>query len=297
MSDNLKTSQENVRYVMAPERTIEGKAMMELETLPQIFACNNHKYLNFIENHFKNIFPDIIRLDSIEEGEIGKLVCNAYRDLTFAFSNECASFCEKFNINAHKLIEKISKDYPRAKMAKPSPGVGGYCLTKDPYIYSNSFSKIKSLSSMSREVNLRASYAPDRALESFIELFKVRVNKIAVVGLAFKGNPETNDIRGSTSLEFVRRIEKKYQVRIYDFGMNKIEIKNLNLLVGKNDVEIPKDIDCIFILNDHIKNKYLKINNWLNTPKLKLVFDGWNQYGYLESFSKNLIYTTMGKIK
>lgn len=297
ISENLKISQSDVRYVMAPERTIEGKAMIELETLPQIFACNNNKFLDFIENHFKNIFPEITQLDTIKEGEIGKLICNAYRDLSFAFSNECASYCETFNINAHKLIEKISKDYPRGKIAYPSPGVGGYCLTKDPFIYSNSFGKKENLSALSRKINIKASFSPDRALDNFLKSFNVNVKNIAVVGLAFKGDPTTNDIRGSTALEFVRRIEREYNIIIYDFGMNETEIKKLNILVGENGVEISCDIDCVFILNNHRKNKFLKINDWLNTSKKKLIFDGWNQYSYLNGFSQNLLYTTMGKLK
>ena len=83
-------------------------------------------------------FKSVIQLDSLEACELAKLANNCYRDLTFAFSNGLSQICSNYQIDSAKLINSINEGYPRSNIPKPSPGVGGYCLTKDPYILSSS---------------------------------------------------------------------------------------------------------------------------------------------------------------
>ena len=64
---------------------------------------------------------------------------NSYRDLKFAYSNQISLLCEKLKLNAHDLISKVNLGYERNDISYPSPGVGGPCLSKDPYILHNNF--------------------------------------------------------------------------------------------------------------------------------------------------------------
>ena len=90
---------------------------------------------------WRGITNAVVQIDSLEACEIAKLANNTYRDLTFAFANGISQICSDFQIDSEKLINSINEGYPRSSIAKPSPGVGGYCLTKDPYILFYSMSK------------------------------------------------------------------------------------------------------------------------------------------------------------
>ena len=84
---------------------------------------------------------DIVRVENSKIAEMAKLANNSIRDLNFAFSNELARLCEKFNIDIYKTINASNLGYPRNLISLPSPGVGGSCLTKDPFLLSKSDTK------------------------------------------------------------------------------------------------------------------------------------------------------------
>ena len=143
-----------------PERVVEGNALRELRSLPQIVGGLTSACLNRASKFWSTITPTIIRTSSLEASELVKLANNSFRDLSFAFANELAFVAGKFNLNAFDLIKAANNGYPRNKIPSPSPGVGGYCLTKDPILFSSSISRKKNdvmLSKVGRVVNERAT--------------------------------------------------------------------------------------------------------------------------------------------
>ena len=79
---------------------------------------------------------------------------NSIRDLKFSFSNQMAQICSKFDIDINKSIYASNQSYPRDLIPYPSFGVGGSCLTKDPYILSHVIKdKKSSLNFLARKVN------------------------------------------------------------------------------------------------------------------------------------------------
>ena len=48
---------------------------------------------------------------------------------------------DKYNIDSNEPIYLANEGYPRNNIARPSPGVGGYCLTKDPLLYASTDEK------------------------------------------------------------------------------------------------------------------------------------------------------------
>ena len=80
----------------------------------------------------------VIPTNCLEAAELVKLINNSFRDLSFAFSNALALIADQYNIDANELVYFANEGYPRNTIAKPSPGVGGYCLTKDPLFASTS---------------------------------------------------------------------------------------------------------------------------------------------------------------
>ena len=187
----------------APERTVEGNALSELEMIPQIIAGYDKVSLEKTKSIFKRLSKEIIEVDKLETAEIIKLINNTYRDLSFAYSNQIALICQKFGISAKKTIEYSNYNYPRNKIPVPSPGVGGPCLTKDPYIL-NEVLKIKkdSIFTVGREINnniVKGSHRVEKLNTKFRENFNPRN--------IFKGFP-TKDYRGSSVFDFYKILEK-----------------------------------------------------------------------------------------
>jgi UDP-N-acetyl-D-mannosaminuronic acid dehydrogenase len=124
---------EGVDYflVFCPERVVQGRSIIETTKLPQLVgAFSKESYLqaalffnSFIKNKVFHLSP--------REAEIGKLMTNMYRYVTFAFANEFWMIGEKHGINIDKVIDACNYDYPRMDVPHPGPNVGGPCLFKD----------------------------------------------------------------------------------------------------------------------------------------------------------------------
>ena len=95
-----------------PERTIEGNALNELKSLPQIVGGYSKKCLLEARNFWSKISKTIVSVNSLEAAEMVKLINNTFRDVSFSFANEVALKCDEFNINCFELIKAANEqDY------------------------------------------------------------------------------------------------------------------------------------------------------------------------------------------
>ena len=193
-----------------PERLIQGDALNELSKIPQIISGYTDECKNYTLKLCSNIFPNNIIATSLEEAEIIKLATNSFRDLTFAFSNELFRICSKFNLDVRELIQKANQGYQRNNISFASPGVGGSCLIKDPILfkYINKDVDGYSLGNLSRKINDNALLLVFKKLVYLKKKFFTKSFKILLVGLAFKGEPETSDLRGSMSINLKKMLKK-----------------------------------------------------------------------------------------
>ena len=136
----------------------------------------------------------MVTVSSLEAAELVKLINNSFRDLSFSFANGVSLFCDYFNINANHLINAANEGYPRNTIPLPSPGVGGYCLTKDPFLYAATKpdSHTSTLSRTARAINDAASYYPVSKYLDYCSRIsqKPSNHKALIIGIAFKGLPE-----------------------------------------------------------------------------------------------------------
>jgi len=258
----------------APERTIEGNAIKEMVNIPQIYCGMTDACSSKIEKVFDSVVNSKIKCESLEACELGKLMSNAYRDVTFAFANELSIVAQQFNLDINKLIYEVNTGYPRNSIAQPSPGVGGPCLSKDSFILLDSINLPDSVISSARKLN---SKLPEYHLTQLMNLIDQEVNpKILIIGLAFKGEPETKDTRNSTAIDIITLLLSKkinnLELQVYDHMLGELEIKKMSLIPYN-----PRDFwkpNLVFILNNHFNNFNLfnEILKDLNSVKL---FDPW----------------------
>lgn len=266
-------------FAFMPERIIEGDALNELKTLPQLISGKSdlckEKSLNFA----KFYFDKIIELSTLEEAEIIKLATNSFRDLNFAFANEVTRIASKFNLSGNQLIKNSNLGYSRNRISMPSIGVGGYCLPKDPILFTKLY-KISDgykLGLSSRNINNRNIYETYKKLM----INKKRYKKILIFGATFKGLPETIDLRNSPAIEISNLLKNKAKkIEFYD-----VKQKNIQKVYEKLPIKFVKnlrkinDYDLIILANNH--PNYVEIIEGeygigLNKKKYnKCIFDPW----------------------
>jgi UDP-N-acetyl-D-mannosaminuronic acid dehydrogenase len=272
-------------FVYAPERTIEGEAILELEKNPQIIGGFDEKSSSLASNLFRKITPTIINVSSLEAAELIKIIDNTYRDVKFSYANEIAMMCEKLGLNATELINAANIHYPRNDIPAPSPGVGGTCLSKDPYFLANCARKVGYRARIiedARKINESIPVHIVRRIRAKLkELNKdIEKAKIFIIGFAFKGQPETDDMRNSTTLWFLDEL-KKYANDIYGFDpiVKKEQLKRLGIKVCDVLEEGFSNADVVLFMNNHksyLNLDPLEICSRMNKPAI--FYDAWRLF-------------------
>ena len=267
----------------APERTIEGNALKELRTNPQIVGGINPASCEMAIKLFSYLTRTIIPVDSVEAAEMCKLIDNTYRDYVFAYSNQLAMLTEQMGLDLTKLVEAVNYQYPRNNVPKPSPGVGGPCLTKDPYIMMELFEENGIKSKLFHESRIINESGAHHLFGKIQNLFKSarkewKKSKIFIAGFAFKGQPETSDLRDSTTL-WLLDLLKETGARLVGFDpvVPDDELAALGIEVVNEFKEGARDADAILIMNNHRSFYNLDISTLLESAARPVVFvDSWH---------------------
>jgi nucleotide sugar dehydrogenase len=207
----------DLQVFFAPERTAEGVAIKELNELPQILGAAEKSNLIDGSDFLKKLNFEVVQTSNSKIAEFSKLICNTWRDVTFAYSNEIALISEHFKIDSYEAISVANKDYPRSSVPVPGP-VGGPCLTKDTYIL---------LSNLPQEFSDKSMIFSARKINEFVfESFLTKVItlhdknpklEVLIVGIAFKGFPKTNDFRNGLGFYLLNELlRKEISVKFYD---------------------------------------------------------------------------------
>ncbi len=268
----------------APERTTEGSALQELRTLPQIVGGLNEDSIEATIALFRELAPNMVRVDSLEAAEMAKLVNNSFRDLIFAFSNQVAQIAAPFNLSASEVIRAANRGYPRDPIPVPSPGVGGPCLTKDPHILASVASRASlsdTLFTLGRRVNERMlDMVADRVVQALRDVGKDPASaQVLLCGLAFKGHPETADIRNSPSIEIAERLKARVGKV---FGHDPVVPAASIAAEGIEPVAIPDGFagkDAVLFLNNHLAYRKVDVYSMVRALAAPgIIYDGWELF-------------------
>ncbi len=268
------------QLAFAPERTVEGKALVELRTLPQIIGGFDELSTQSTAALFRTLAPSIVPMESMEAAELAKLLNNSFRDYVFAFANQVTQLASAHNIDVFRCIKNANQDYPRDPIPLPSPGVGGPCLTKDPWIFASMAHAAASntLSAHARVVNdSMIGFVADSVADELRRLGKdTRIVRVIACGMAFKGRPETGDLRNSTSVDIVRRlVEYGFDVSVHDPVATASELAEFGLKIAPA-VGNWHDFDALLLLNNHGFYSKLDLSQVLKSMRHPgLVYDAW----------------------
>jgi UDP-N-acetyl-D-mannosaminuronic acid dehydrogenase len=276
LEEILNSRQCSASISMCPERTLEGVALIELGSLPQIIGSRSKLGREMSVELFRKIAGEVVILENPEEAELAKLMCNSFRDLKFAFANEIALFGHNENINVISAIKAANHNYPRAGIPLPGP-VAGPCLEKDGHILASSILKSQdvSLAKVAREVNEGITTWVTDLVRKFS--LGATDGKVAILGIAFKGKPPTSDIRGSVALRIIQDLRLEFVSRpisVWDPVSSIKDVKKYDL----NWEEMPLILigtEIVIIQNNHEYFSSGEFVNLISRSQVKYVIDLW----------------------
>lgn len=291
LSEICGKPQDEVLASMCPERTVEGKAVEELLSLPQVISGNNERSLEVARSIFGKMTPHIVEVDSLEAAELTKLYCNTYRDVMFAVGNVFCMAAQEFGVDGTKIIAAANEGYDRSNICKPG-FVAGPCLEKDAYILTSNMREcpVKDFILDARRFN--------ESLEDMVVEWAVRNcapnSTLALSGMAFKGVPETSDLRGSSSVNIARKlVDHGFELHFHDYVAFADEMGALGLGEVYEDLRNAcEGTAALIVLNNHRGYKEVDLTD-TGKDASYIVLDTW---GVCDKLKKTCCVDTLGTV-
>ncbi|MGL5151396.1 MAG: nucleotide sugar dehydrogenase [Clostridium sp.] len=253
----------NIKIAHAPERIIPGKMISELRGNSRVIGADDKTVGETVSLWYKSFCKGEIVVTDIKTAEMSKVVENTYRDVNIAFANELVRICRKEQIDVYKLI-KVANMHPRVNILQPGPGVGGHCISVDPWFLVGDYPDIVNIILSARKVNNSMPlYVIERIKEIMLENKISDISRVGLYGLTYK--EDINDIRESPSIQLINELNKVLinGVKSYDPW---IETK---LFEGQY-TDFEKFIDDIDLLVIMVGHEHIKQNKDLIRDKLIL---------------------------
>ncbi len=195
---------EDVFVAHCPERVLPGRILLEVVQNDRVVGGLTPACTNKAKAFYESFVNGIVLPTSAVAAEVTKLVENSYRDVNIAFANELSMLADRLGIDPWEIIE-LANRHPRVNILSPGPGVGGHCISVDPWFLVHTDPEQTPLIRMAREVNDRK---PGYIVDHVVRLASdFAAPKIGCLGLTYKA--DVDDLRESPALDIVRAIIEK----------------------------------------------------------------------------------------
>ena len=182
----------NFLISFCPERITPGNTLYEFGNNPRIIGADDEASYLASLSLFRNLTKGGLHRADTTTAEISKLAENTYRDINIAVANELAIICEHADVDVMDVI-RIANTHPRVNIHKPGPGVGGPCLTKDPYLLITKNPFQRSIVKIARSIN---DSMPTHVVEVVVKAIKSNKStgkrmknlNVAILGVSYKAD-------------------------------------------------------------------------------------------------------------
>ncbi len=257
----------------SPERVLPGQILRELienarvigGVTPESAEAGAALYATFVKG-------EIIQTDATT-AEMVKLMENTYRDVNIAIANEFSRLAEHFGVDVWEAIS-LANRHPRVKILNPGPGVGGHCISVDPWFFVEAAPELTPLILHARQVNdTQPLFVVEKARRALGDL---KGKKIAALGLAYK--PDVDDLRESPAAEVVHLLQETgAQVRAYEPFKPDAGLKGIESVPSLEAALV--NADALILLVRHTEFRQLDPAQVLEMTPARLVIDtvnGWD---------------------
>jgi UDP-N-acetyl-D-mannosaminuronic acid dehydrogenase len=202
-----------------------------------------------------------IIVTDIRSAEMSKVIENTYRDVNIAFANELAKICRADNMDVYEII-RLANMHPRVNILQPGPGVGGHCISVDPWFLVGDYPDLTNLILTARKIN---DSMPQHVLSRIREIMRENkineISKVGLYGLTYKEN--VDDTRESPTLQLLERMDEHlaFGAKVFDPYVKDSVVDNqyLNFKEFLDEIEIL----VLMVAHDHIKLNLPLISNKL----------------------------------
>lgn len=241
---------EDIHLVHAPERIIPGNMVYELLHNNRTIGADDQEVGEKIKELYSSFCQGEIVVTDIRTAEMTKVVENTFRAVNIAFANELAKICRYDNMDVYEII-KICNMHPRVNILQPGPGVGGHCISVDPWFLVGDYPSLAKVIDESMRTN---EEMPDFVLNRIYEIMQENgmsdIGRVGLYGLSYKEN--VDDMRESPTLQMLESMKRHLcgnHVKIYD----------------------------PFITNDVVENQYHDLDEFLGNVDLVVIMVKHNE--------------------
>jgi UDP-N-acetyl-D-mannosaminuronic acid dehydrogenase len=256
----------------SPERVLPGQILRELienarvigGVTPESAKAGHDLYATFVKGK-------IIETDSTT-AEMVKIMENTTRDVNIAIANEFARLSEKFGVDVWEAIS-LANLHPRINLLSPGPGVGGHCISVDPWFFVEAAPELTPLIYHARYVNdTQPHFVVEKVKHALGDL---NGKKVAALGLAYK--PDVDDLRESPATEVVHLLQKEgAQVQCWEPFKPDAKMEGIHMAASLNDAI--QDADLILLLVKHTEFGTLKAEEIAAQTKARIALDTVNAW-------------------
>ena len=239
----------DINLVHAPERIIPGNMIYELLHNNRTIGADDRAIGEEIKKYYASFCQGEIVVTDIKSAEMSKVVENTFRAVNIAFANELAKICRHDNMDVYEII-KICNMHPRVNILQPGPGVGGHCISVDPWFLVGDYPSLAKVIDESMKTN---DAMPDFVLQRIYDIMKEKnitdVKRVGLYGLTYKEN--VDDCRESPTLQLLESQERHLAEPLNGYDP--------------------------FITEDIVKNQYHDFDAFLNDVDLVVIMVGHNE--------------------
>lgn len=256
-----------INLAHAPERVMPGNIIYEIENNARTVGADSEEIALRVKEVYKSFCKSEINLTDIKTAEMTKVVENTFRDVNIAFANELAKICRQGGVDVNEVI-RISNMHPRVNILSPGPGVGGHCISVDPWFLVGEYPLLTELIYKARKIN---DSMPEYVLKRAYDIMKKNglkdFTRVGIYGLTYKEN--VDDVRNSPTMQMLEYQKENLAspLKVYDPMVKNDIVDNQYHNLDKFLADV--DFVIIMVAHDEI------IQN-LDLLKGKLVLDTRN---------------------
>ena len=248
---------DKIYIAYCPERVLPGNVIYELVHNDRVIGGMNPESTEKAIEFYSHFVQGTLHRTNSKTAEMCKLTENSSRDVQIAFANELSVICDKVGINVWELINLANK-HPRVNILQPGPGVGGHCISVDPWFLVGDYPSLAKVIDESMKTN---DSQPDYVLNRIHEIMKENNitdnRRVGLYGLTYKEN--VDDCRESPTLQLLESQERHLArpLKVYDPFITKDIVSNQfhDFDTFLNEI----DLVVIMVKHDEIKNNMDKL--------------------------------------
>ncbi|HEY9121447.1 MAG TPA: nucleotide sugar dehydrogenase [Brevefilum sp.] len=260
------------KLAYSPERVLPGRILRELVDNARVIGGVDRPSAEAGRDLYRKIVKGDIILTDATTAEMIKLMENTSRDINIAIANEFSRLAQKFDVDIWEAIE-IANLHPRVEILRPGVGVGGHCISVDPWFLVEAAPETAKLIKTARGINDEQPAFVANLIDKAAG--GLTGKKVAFLGLAFK--PNVDDIRESPAVHLAGHLQRMGAViNAYEPFKENAGLAGIHQASNLEDALL--NADMIVLAVGHEQFKDLDPHLVHQKTKAKLVFDAVNSW-------------------